>query len=161
MVDARQVELRPAALDDMELVFTWRNDPFVVARSSSRRLVDRAEHQAWFRRAIECGNPLIFVVEIERKPIGQVRLERAADDCIMSVFLLERYTGHGHGVLAIRDGCARARQAWTIARVIACVRDDNATGALGFAKAGFHTCAQAGPCPERHRCFVFDKWGRA
>jgi UDP-2,4-diacetamido-2,4,6-trideoxy-beta-L-altropyranose hydrolase len=158
MTDAGHIELRRAALADMELVFTWRNDPFVVARSSSRRTVEWTEHHAWFTRAIESTDPMIFIVEIGQHPIGQVRLERAASDCIISVYLLECHTGHGYGVLAIREGCALARQEWSVGRVIACVRNDNAAGALGFTKARFRACAQDRLCPERHRCFVFDEW---
>jgi UDP-2,4-diacetamido-2,4,6-trideoxy-beta-L-altropyranose hydrolase len=161
MADAGQIELRQATLDDMKQIFSWRNDPFLVARSSSRRMVEWTEHEVWFAKAITSEDLLIFVVEIEDDPIGQLRLERSADDCVISVYLLERYIGRGYGVQAIREGCARARQAWTAGRVVACVREDNPPGARAFIKAGFHACDDDVPCPARHRCFVYDEWGCA
>ena len=161
MADADRIDVRPADLGDMKQVFTWRNDPFVVARSSSRQMVGWADHEVWFTKALTSGDMLIFIVEVKDAPIGQLRLDRSASDCIMSVYLLEPYTGRGYGVRAIREGCMRARQAWNTARVVACVREDNPPGARAFFKAGFRRCHLAALCPERHECFVYDEWADA
>jgi len=161
IADADRIEVRPADLGDMKQIFSWRNDPFVVARSSSRQIVAWADHEVWFTKALTSGDVQIFIVEMKNTPIGQLRLDRSANDCIMSVYLLEPYTGRGFGVRAIREGCMRGRQTWNTPRVVACVREDNAPGARAFLKAGFRPCQQAALCPERHECFVFEQWDDA
>jgi RimJ/RimL family protein N-acetyltransferase/SAM-dependent methyltransferase len=147
--------LRPMAEGDRECLLAWRNDPFIVARSSSRRLVTPQEHAEWFARALSTIDMLPFIVERVERPIGHVRFERvAADTCVITAYLLPGHTGHGLGVQAIHLGCEAARKCWPAIRIVACVREDNAAGRSGFRKAGF--LPGAGECPEAHECLVLD-----
>ena len=45
-----RLSLRLATLKDREKVFAWRNDPWIISLSSSRRGVEWDEHCGWFDR---------------------------------------------------------------------------------------------------------------
>lgn len=151
---AAHIDLRLAGPSDAELVFQWRNDPFIVARSSLQSMVAWDEHQAWFARSIASHNQhLLFIVELGGTPIGLVRYDRRTnDDAEVAAYLLEAYTGRGLGVAAIREGCSKAFERWSVDRIVACVRHDNPRGYKGFSRAGF-VQAEA-HCPPDHDSLV-------
>lgn len=148
------ITLRPAEIGDAETVFQWRNDPFILARGSSRRTVSWVEHQKWFTETLEGSSRKIFVILHDAQPIGQVRFDQTCEsDCVISVYLLRKFTGRGFGIQAIRRGCAAILKDWNISRVIACVRSDNSAGHSAFRKAGFGESDEIGLCPAGHRTF--------
>lgn len=152
-----QISLRPATMDDREMVFRWRNDPFILAHGSLHRGVSWEEHDRWFEGTILERDRKMFIVLQQSIPIGQIRFDREdRRDCIVSVYLLEAFTGRGWGVQAIRIGCALVFQAWDVERVIACVRTDNPGGRSSFRKAGFEE-TDLGICPAEHYSLVLSR----
>ena len=152
-----QISLRPATMDDREMVFGWRNDPFILARGSLHRKVSWEEHEAWFERTILERNRKMFIVLQQNDPIGQIHFDREDErDCIVSVYLLGAFTGRGWGVQVIRMGCAEVFRAWDVERVIACVRVDNPGARSGFLKAGFEE-TELGICPAEHYSLVLSR----
>jgi RimJ/RimL family protein N-acetyltransferase len=156
------VRLRPTTKADEEMVFGWRNDPFLVARATSQRTVTRAEHGRWFEATLEGRLRKMFIVEVDGEPAGQVRFDRGQEtDCVISAYLLESFTGRGLGVEAIRSGCAEIARQWKIERVVACVRHDNPAGHSAFLKAGFRDSPEvAGCCPVDHYSMVWENAGQ-
>lgn len=148
------IRLRKVQDQDSDRIFLWRNDPYIVARSSSRREVTMEEHEAWFHRSVRDERQLLFIAEAHGEAMGLIRFERESDlEAIISAYLLERFTGKGLGPLFILEGCRLAFLHWTIEKVTAFVREDNASGQSGFSKAGFALDESAGDCPARHVIF--------
>lgn len=134
--------LRRAEESDREMIFGWRNDPWIVGLSAGRRAVTRAEHDEWFGRTVADPGALLFVVEAGGVPAGQVRLIRGGEagegEAAISVYLLKEHTGRGLGAAAIAQGCAEAFAQWSaLRRVRAQIRRDNAPSIRAFEKAGF------------------------
>jgi len=151
------VSLRAATNSDARLVFGWRNDPFIVERGSSQKTVTWEEHEKWFQATVNGPERKMFIAEVDGKPAGQVRFDRmgsGSDRCVVSAYLLERFTGRGLGVEAIRQGCERIFRQWPVMQVIACVRRDNAAGLAGFQKAGFKEQTGDCGCPADHFSLV-------
>ncbi|HET7890005.1 MAG TPA: GNAT family N-acetyltransferase [Candidatus Sulfotelmatobacter sp.] len=149
MTDA--ITLRRARPDDMERIFLWRNNPFLMRRSTSQQPVTWNEHQAWFTRALNNPDQLIFMVMHGDEPIGQVRFDRNKEHAIISVYVLEEKTGKGMGVEAIRRGSRAAFRQWNLSKVIACIRHDNSHATRAFAKAGYAEYKDdSGLCPPAH-----------
>lgn len=145
------ISLRAATMEDREMVFHWRNDPFIVAHGSSHREVGWEEHRKWFDETISGGKRRMFIVLDIENPVGQVRFDRESrNDCIISIYLLRTFTGRGWGVHAIDEACAAIFAAWDVDRVIACVRPDNAAGRSAFLKAGFREGGASATCPAEH-----------
>jgi LmbE family N-acetylglucosaminyl deacetylase/RimJ/RimL family protein N-acetyltransferase len=149
MTDA--ITLRPARPEDMERIFHWRNNPFLMRRSTTQVPVTWEEHQAWFTRALNNADQLVFIVAHGHEPIGQVRFDRNKKYAVISVYLVEERTGRGMGVEAIRRGTKAAFQEWNLTKVIACVRHDNLYATRAFAKAGYaESKDDSGLCPPAH-----------
>jgi UDP-2,4-diacetamido-2,4,6-trideoxy-beta-L-altropyranose hydrolase len=152
------ISLRPATLDDQDMVFRWRNDPFILTHGSSCREVNQEEHQRWFAETVVGHRRKMFIVLKHANPIGQVRFDREnQQDCVISVYLLREFTGRGWGVQAIRMGCASVFHVWNVERVIACVRLDNHAGRLAFLKAGFRETESVGICPVGHYSLILSR----
>ena len=102
-------------MGDMDTVFRWRNDPFILAHGSSHREVGWKEHQEWFAETISGKSRLMFIVLEQARSIGQIRFERQSQqDCVVSVYLLLEFTRRGYGLQCVRVGCAAVFQAWDV-----------------------------------------------
>ncbi|MBN2569184.1 MAG: GNAT family N-acetyltransferase [Deltaproteobacteria bacterium] len=132
------IHLRRAERADAEMVFKWRNDPYLVARGSSQRVVTWTEHQKWFEENELSDYRVMFIIQKESLPVGQIRFDRLNQATgVISVYLLEEFTHKGYGVLAIRHGCQEIFSLWDIQKVVARVRQDNLAARGAFIKAGF------------------------
>ena len=132
------VVLRPATDFDMEQVLAWRNDPFILSRSSGQRAVMPDEHATWFAASLASVDRRIYIVMVEAVAAGLVRFDRSGPfQCVISAYLIEKYVGRGLGVEAITLGCELIGKEWPVTEVLAHVRMDNPGGAAGFCKAGF------------------------
>ncbi len=149
------ISLRPATTADTEMVFKWRNDPFILAHGSSQREVEWEEHRKWFGETISSSTRRMFIVQDGESPIGQIRFDRQdRRDCVVSVYLLRASTGRGWGVRAISLGCTAIFEEWDVGRIIACVRHDNPVGRSAFLKAGFGEGGASCVCPAAHYSLV-------
>jgi len=131
------VQLRPINENDRDSVFSWRNTPVIVQGSTSERKVSIEEHDAWFNSLLVNKNSLAFIIETDGQPIGHIRFDKKTDECIITAYLLEKWTGKGYGVTAIKKACILAQEHWPIRSITAHVRKDNDVGRIGFLKAGF------------------------
>jgi RimJ/RimL family protein N-acetyltransferase/SAM-dependent methyltransferase len=154
--------LRLARPDDAMRLFEWRNDPWIVERSTSQKEVLWSEHAAWFERSLATPEErLIFIIESKSagQAVGLVRFDRTGrNDAVISVYLLQAFTGRGWGPQAIRQGCATAFSTWNnLRRMIAHVRADNRPGQSAFAKAGFVASTEKSlATPAGHVTFCLD-----
>lgn len=152
------IALRPATMDDREMVFRWRNDPFILGHGSSQREVQWEEHKQWFENTIFGESRKTFIVLNQGDPIGQVRFDRQDEQtAVVSVYLLQAFTGRGLGVQAIRMGCDAIFESWVIDRIVACVREDNLASRSAFLKAGFQEANATGACPSKHFSLILAK----
>jgi RimJ/RimL family protein N-acetyltransferase len=155
-----QISLRLATLNDEDMVFRWRNDPFILSRGSANRAVSQEEHQIWFKETILGSSRKMFIVLWQDHPIGQVRFDREnKQECVVSAYLLEEFIGRGWGVQAICKGCAEVFRAWEVERIVACVRVDNPKGHSAFLKAGFKQKGAVRVCPAEHHALVLARKG--
>jgi RimJ/RimL family protein N-acetyltransferase len=151
--------LRAAELRDCELVHSWRNDPFIIARGSSNRPVSEAEHVKWFSESIRDPAHRLQIVEIEGKEAGLVRFCRHDDKrCVISIYLTKPFVGRGFGSVVIREATDGVIRDWNVA-VIACVREDNVAGGHAFRRAGYILESGHSMCPQGHRTYIKENSG--
>ncbi len=151
-----KVELRPMRQSDREMVLEWRNSDFIIERSSSLKPVTVEEHYQWFDEKISSPDTLSNIIEIDGISSGQVRLDIHKDKgyCLLTIYLLEPFTGKGHGIFAIRQGCLSAWEKWPNIDIVAHVREDNIAGQSAFRKAGFASITRFNL--ENHISFILD-----
>ncbi len=132
------VVLRPAVAGDAGMVLAWRNDPWIVALSAERKTVEPTEHAVWFESVLDPTRHLLYIVQSSGVPAGTVRLDRAGEQAIVTIFLMQRFTGRGVGVAALEAACQQAAGRWPEVRTItARIRRDNHASQKAFMKAGF------------------------
>lgn len=139
------VRLRAANASDERTLLAWRNDPWIVALSASRRAVTPAEHHRWLEQALDRTLHLLYVIESPPgRGIGSIRFDRESDEAAsVSIYLLRPHVGRGIGVAALRDGCTAAFHAWPRLREIrARIRAENDHSIRAFTKAGFREYAE-------------------
>ena len=93
--------LRPATLQDAEMLLEWRNDELTRANSINSGIIGLKEHRHWLDGVLK--HPQIVNPEINRAPIGTVRIYVEPDCSEMSwtVAPLERGKGYGKKMVAI------------------------------------------------------------
>jgi len=149
--------LRPAESSDIQRLFEWRNDPFIVSVSTSRREVSWDDHVAWFSAVVDRSRHLLFIVSPEPSvAIGSVRLDRKGEDwALISISLIASHRGRGLGPRAIDEACQNAFDHWpTLSRVWAYVRADNHASIAAFTRARFAPAAGEEPVPGGHLALV-------
>jgi len=67
--------LRPATIQDADLLLEWRNDPETRKASHNTAEVQRDEHISWLSRTLNNPNRRLFVAEEDGAPVGTVRAE--------------------------------------------------------------------------------------
>jgi SAM-dependent methyltransferase len=138
--------LRPAAPADAEKILAWRNDPWIVSLSLSRRRVSADEHRVWFQSALDRSAHLLFVVLTEDgAEAGTARVDRKAPEARVTIYLLRQFTGHGLGPRAIDTACRCAFAEWPdVTAIRASIRSENAASVKAFRRAGFAVDQSAG-----------------
>lgn len=145
------VRLRPATVTDCQRVHKWRNAPYLVALSSTRKRVSWRAHVRWYQDVMANPNVKLWIIEADKAPegAGAVRVERKGCMATVSIYLLKQYTGRGWGPWALREACRLAFKAWPIGGIKAQIREDNLPSIKAFGKAGF-VLWESRETPEGH-----------
>jgi RimJ/RimL family protein N-acetyltransferase len=71
------IELRPATIQDAEMLFEWRNDTKTRSWSRNSAEVVREEHASWLTKTLNDACRNLFVAEENGVPVGTVRADLA------------------------------------------------------------------------------------
>lgn len=91
------VFLRNAEKDDMDLLFTWANDPIVRANSFNTDPIPYKSHVIWFRKMMEDATVHQFILMDEAIPVGQIRLNVEGDEAEIGYSVGSEFRGKGYG----------------------------------------------------------------
>ncbi len=150
-----ELTLIPLAQAHTDLIFQWRNDPYLIALGSSNRPVEREEHVAWITNAIDNPDRKIFIIQSDGVAVGQLRFDRNENPahCVVSIYILQQVSGRGIGVQALEQGCALIKTIWQeLDKIVAYILKSNKISQKAFLKAGFRYDTEiAGD--EKHEIF--------
>ena len=85
----------------MEQLYIWRNDPDVRRWSFHKDIVSLDEHEQWFRNSLERNDVMIFILEDEGLPVGQVRLTYWYDELVIGYSIDRNFRGRHLGQCAL------------------------------------------------------------
>ena len=128
-----ELQLRYAKYEDWQILLEWRNDPVTIANSIQSGPVDFDEHKAWFELKLGDPNCIMYMAEIDGRPIGQIRYDVDNGIAEVSVVVAPEVRGRGLGALLIQRGCEEAG----LARYVAHVLPENGASLKAFMKSGF------------------------
>jgi UDP-2,4-diacetamido-2,4,6-trideoxy-beta-L-altropyranose hydrolase len=102
-----RLELRMAAIEDSELILTWRNDPLSRANFRNTDIVPRADHEFWFGKMLNDPKNTMLIGLISGEPIGIVRFDQQVNgEYEVSINLAPESRGKGLGNKLLASACA-------------------------------------------------------
>ena len=135
---AQNVLLRPATVEDAELIHEWRNDPRTRRYFHDPSEVSLDAHLRWWSRSLVDQERLLMIACCGGRSVGSLRLDRSATVARISIFLDPDLTGLGLGVGMLRAAQRLAVQhSWRLERLEADVHPDNKASVSIFEAAGF------------------------
>ncbi|WP_144223207.1 GNAT family N-acetyltransferase [Mesorhizobium amorphae] len=69
------MKLRPASIDDAQLLFDWRNEPLTRAMSVNTEPVAWDDHVKWLSTRLARPEPGLYICEDDGIPCGMVRID--------------------------------------------------------------------------------------
>lgn len=130
---------RRANSGDAQLLLDWRNDPKTVLNSKSGATVSPQEHTNWFKAALKSENTVLFIAEMDQRPIAMTRFDRADSNprtFVVSINLSPSQRGNGLGSELLGSAVLEF-QAIKKANLIAEIRHGNIASEKVFKSAGF------------------------
>lgn len=138
------MNLRRARPGDEALVLRWRNEPTTRAASLSTGEIAPEQHHAWFSSKLAATDCVLFIIEEDGTPVGQLRLDRVSPDSAeVSIGLAPEARGRGLGREALRHAVREAQRLLAVKYLKALVKPDNASSLAAFAAAGFSVVAES------------------
>lgn len=132
---ADELEVRPATLDDAELMHRWRNDWATRAVSRNRSPIPWRGHVEWLERALADPERSLLVGQIGEVPVGVIRFDRTGRDAAeVSLYLDPALHGLGLGRRLLLAGESLSAAGLDI---VAEVVEGNAGSARLFEAAGY------------------------
>jgi len=68
-------KVKQAKKEDMNLYWLWANDKDVRNNALNKELISWSTHKKWFTEKINNKNSVLYKIEVDNKPIGQVRFD--------------------------------------------------------------------------------------
>ena len=69
------LKIRKTQMSDLPIYFNWVNEKNVVKNSFTNKKIGIKEHSKWFKNKIKSKKTSMYVLEVCKLPIGQVRFE--------------------------------------------------------------------------------------
>ncbi|WFU75681.1 UDP-2,4-diacetamido-2,4,6-trideoxy-beta-L-altropyranose hydrolase [Bradyrhizobium sp. CB2312] len=138
-----QLTLRRATADDARRLWLWRNDPDARTMSGDSRPLPWDTHTKWFNNRIVDANTLIFILQVDGRPCGNVRFHiELTGTAVVSIAMARNVRGRGYGGTALALACQEAFGQGFCERVEARVKRENLASQRIFLKAGFMLTGQ-------------------
>lgn len=132
------IALRPAGPGDRDLLLEWANDPATRAASFYPTRIEPDAHDRWFAARLGSPDGGIWIGEIDRRPIGQVRVIRTdATKGEVSISLAAEVRGRGLARPLLLAAMTAAARRFGVTTFVAAVRPGNEASLALFRGAGF------------------------
>lgn len=135
------LSLRKPTIDDLEIYFSWVNDPLVRELSYNSRIIDIESHKKWFESALK--NEAYFMCIGQNSlgdDIGQVRIQKQNDknkEALISISIDSIHRGKGYAkelLMIATDLFLKLNHGFLIN---AYIKEGNLSSKFAFENAGF------------------------
>lgn len=124
--------LRPAEKEDVKLTFDWANDKDVRQNAFNTEKIPWDSHVSWFNQRVNNPDFYIFILEVNKIPIGQIRFEKDGNYWKIDYSVDLRSRGQGMGKKIVALGLEKLNgkfKAW--------VKKENTASCKVFERLGF------------------------
>ncbi|MBF0498566.1 MAG: GNAT family N-acetyltransferase [Candidatus Riflebacteria bacterium] len=103
------LKIRPFIPADCDLLFDWRNDPKIRARSFDSRPLDPGAHRIWFDGFLGDASRIGFILEDEDRSVAQIRFDSTSvpGRLRISISTAPGVQGKGYGCELLARACER------------------------------------------------------
>lgn len=130
--------LRPVKESDCDLLFEWVNDGEVRQRSFKTDSVLYDDHKKWFNKKLCSNLNYIFIICVDEKLVGQIRIDIENNEGIIDYSVDKNYRGQGYGSKALEKIiCVIKEQEIKVDKLIGKVKFDNLKSRKAFERAGY------------------------
>jgi UDP-2,4-diacetamido-2,4,6-trideoxy-beta-L-altropyranose hydrolase len=130
--------LRAVTAADATMLYEWANDSLTRRMSFSSATIPWETHVEWLkRRLVDADCRFQVVQDVDGRPLGQARLERAGSRATLSFGLAPTARGQGFAARLVRLAAVDSLLAGWCLYVDAWVRPENAPSLAAFRRAGF------------------------
>jgi len=133
----KELKLRKATQSDMRLYFDWANDESVRLNSFKSEKISLKTHFDWFLTNMKNNNTILLVAEIEKTPIGQIRLKMLQNNGYLNYSIDKAFRNKGYGTQIIQKTIQYLRENKIILNLYAEVKQDNIGSIRIFEKCNF------------------------
>lgn len=143
--------LREAGWEDVDLLFTWANDPAVRRNSFSTEEILYERHKEWYRALLADPNRRQYLYVWDGGPIGQARIVATGEEAEVSYSICADKRGMGHGVKLLQILREQMKTDFPQVKYLtARVKAENRPSQKAFLRAGYKKTYEAYrlPCIE-------------
>lgn len=150
--------MRPARMDDAELLWRWANDPDVRGNAFQQEPIPWETHVAWLEGKLASGTSRLWVFSAGDEPVGQVRVDLEGEDAVIDISVASGRRGRGYGRRMLMEAIGRMQaERGPRIRPRAVVLEHNAPSLRLFRACGFRELgATVGPRGERAVAFALE-----
>lgn len=136
-----KIQLRQANIDDMGIYFNWANDLDVRKHSFNPQPIMWETHEKWFMEKIDSSNSLLFVLNADELPVGQIRFDRVGNKFKIDYSLDNFVRKRGWGARLIELGM-KMMEKFKPVEILAEVHVENQASQKIFTRLGYKIVAK-------------------
>jgi N-acetylneuraminate synthase len=135
---APAISLQPAGPEDEGRVWVWNNEPDTRRASLRSDIIPWHDHRHWFAARLADPQTSLWIVQTPTDgAVGSVRIERRAEEDVLSIACTPGVRGQGIGARAIAAAAEQHARSGRGTVLVAFVKPDNAASLRAFERAGF------------------------
>jgi UDP-2,4-diacetamido-2,4,6-trideoxy-beta-L-altropyranose hydrolase len=141
---AKDITVRKANADDVQLYFDWANDPQVRANSFQTSDITWSEHESWFRCVLNNSANTLYLYSIGEKPASQMRLKLDGNTATINYSVSTDFRGQGLGTWLLMHIALKTRiELPEVKTLIGWVKKNNIPSLRAFEKAGYSVTTES------------------
>lgn len=134
------LSLRKPTTEDIEIYFSWANDPVVREQSYNSSVIDLKSHKQWFESVINNEAYFMCICQNEGgENVGQVRIQKNKNkESLIGISIDSNHRGKGYAkeILTLAtDLFLKSNHGFIIN---AYIKEGNLSSKFAFENAGFH-----------------------
>ena len=151
------LQLRPWQESDCRMIYDWRMDPAVRAKSFNNNEFPYEDHKKWFQNFMENKLSFGFILEDSGNPVAQIRFDKKKIDGYynISIFTAPKLSGKGYGSKVLELACLDKELLAKSKYFVAEVFDDNIPSKKIFLKNGFEITGETDI--DNHHVLLFKR----
>jgi RimJ/RimL family protein N-acetyltransferase len=150
------VNIRLAEIHDALLLWKWANDPVTRRNSFNSEPIPWDVHQSWCAKKLASLDCRLWIMELEKIAVGQIRYDRISADTGQISFSVAPFVrGRGLGTLLLEMTVPMAARDLGLKWVKGIALNDNHASQRAFVKAGFKVSEHQGG--NGRECVVFQR----